>query len=200
MKRSAVFTVLFLLSLMFYNNTPSVGVLYPITSLYAAGDRFDTPPVNRFFYIRSVQGSGENGGYWDQKGTPVKHTDGENLGLNIKNGKPDQQFRFINAGAGYYYIETKIGGLVDVSGNRKDNGNNVQIWKGHGGSNQLFRFRHLGDGRWKICASNGTIVAAPKDFSNGSSVHVWEDINGPWMEWYFEDAATGKVYKPQVKK
>ncbi len=199
MKRVIAFSVLILSTYIFYDNSQGGVAFYTIPSLSVAAERFDTPPLNRFFFIKSAQSGTQNAGYWDQQGTPVKFRDGENLALNVKDSKPDQQFRFINAGAGFCYIETKIGGLVDVSGNRRDNGTSVQIWKGHGGSNQLFRFKHVGEGRWKIYAGNGTVVSAPQDYSNGSFVHVWEDREGPWMEWYFEDAATGKVYKPQSK-
>lgn len=155
---------------------------------------FDAPPVNRFYYVKSVQAGTQNLGYWDQPGFPKRFKKGANLALFAKDNKIDQQFRFRSAGNGFYYIESRNKGIVDVSGNKKANGTNVQIWSGHGGSNQLYRFKHLGDGRWKIYAHNGGVICTPRKFSNRTNVHLWDDHNGPWMEWYFEDALTKKNY------
>lgn len=164
-----------------------------------AKEKFDTPPAG-YFYIKSAQGGPGNSGYWDQPGVPDNFDHGIDLSLNAKDGNADQQYRFINAGEGYYYIQSKNGGLADVSGNRKDNGTRVMMWRGHGGSNQLFRFSHLGDGRWKITAKNGTVVCAEKDKTENSKVQVWENQEGAWMEWYFEDAKTGSIYLPAGAK
>jgi len=160
-----------------------------------AKEKYDNPPSG-YFYIKSVQTGPENTGYWDQPGVPDNFDNGVSLSLNTRDGGADQQYKFISAGEGYFYIQSKNGGLADVSGNRKDNGNSVMIWRGHGGSNQLFRFKHLGEGRWKIYAKNGTVVCAEKDSINNSKIQIWEDQDGALMEWCFEDAKTGKRYVP----
>jgi len=160
-----------------------------------AKEKFDNPPAG-YFFIKSVQTGSENTGYWDQPGVPDNFDKGVNLLLNVKDGGADQQYRFINAGEGYFYIQSKNGGLADVSGNRKDNGTSVMMWRGHGGSNQLFRFRYIGEGRWRIFAKNGTTVSAEKDPVSGSKVQIWEDLEFSWMEWYFEDVKSGKRYVP----
>jgi len=158
-------------------------------------EKFDKPPTG-YFYIKSAEAVSGDTGYWDQPGIPVNFDNGVPLSLNIRDGSIDQQYRFMNAGDGYYYIQSKNGGLTDVSGNRKENGTSVMLWRGHGGSNQLFRFKHLGGGRWKIYAKNGTVVSVTKDSGTGSNVQIWEDRDGAWMEWFFEDAKTGVKYIP----
>ncbi|HPJ36700.1 MAG TPA: RICIN domain-containing protein [Spirochaetota bacterium] len=168
-------------------------------SVYAGGGT-DILPANRYFYIKSVQAGSQNLGYWDQSGSPEKFKKGDNLALYAKDEGADQQFMFINAGSGYYYIKAKNGGIVDVAGNSKKNGTNVHIWSGHGGPNQLFRFKHLGGGKWKIYAKNGTVLCTPENYRNGANVHIREDQNNPWMEWYLEDAITGKKYAPSREK
>lgn len=172
----------------------SMAVFFIFMSGYAA-IKSDKPPEG-YFYIKSVQSGPGNTGYWDQPGVPDNFDNGVALSLNVKEGTPDQQYRFMNAGEGYFYIQSKNGGLADVSGNRKENGTSVMMWKGHGGSNQLFRFRYLGEGRWKIYSKNGTVVSVSSDSGTGSSIQIWEDREGAWMEWYFEDAKTGIKYIP----
>lgn len=176
----------------------SLAVFFIFMSGYAA-EKFDKPPTG-YFYIKSAEAGSENTGYWDQPGVPDNFDNGVVISLNVREGTEDQQYRFINAGDGYYYIQSKNSGVADVSGNRKINGTSVMMWRGHGGSNQLFRFKHLGGGRWKIYAKNGTVVSVKKDSGTGSNIQIWEDQDGAWMEWYFEDAKTGKKYKPEAKK
>ena len=164
-----------------------------------ASEKFSKPPAG-YFYIKSVQTESEKTGYWDQPGIPDNFDNGVPLSLNVKENTPDQQYKFMNAGDGYFYIQSKNGGLADVSGNRKENGTSVMMWKGHGGSNQLFRLKYLGKGRWKIYAKNGTTVSVSRDAGTGSNIQIWEDQEGSWMEWYFEDAVSGKIYMPDVKQ
>lgn len=158
--------------------------------------KFDSVPENRFFYIKSVQSGSENLGYWDQPGNPGIYKRGDNLALYSKDRGLDQQFRFRSAGNGMYYIESRNGGVVDVAGNKKENGTNVLIWSGHGGSNQIFGFKYIGDGRWKIYAHNGSVVCTAKSYRNDSNVQIWEEGEEDWMEWFFEDARTGIKYAP----
>lgn len=172
----------------------SLAVLFILTMGNTQG-KFDNPPAG-YFYIKSVQTGFENTGYWDQPGVPDNFDSGVTLSLNNKDGGSDQQYRFMKAGEGYFYIQSKNGGLADVSGNRKENGTSVMIWRGHGGSNQLFRFKHLGEGRWKIYAKNGTVVCAERGSIENSKIHIWEDLDGTWMEWFFEDVKTGVKYLP----
>ena len=160
-----------------------------------AREKSDNPPVG-YFYIKSVQAGTENSGYWDQPGVPDNFDNGVSLSLNAKDSGADQQYKFMSAGEGYFYIQSKNGGLADVSGNRRDNGTSVMMWRGHGGSNQLFRFKYLGEGRWKIYAKNGSVLCAERNSIHGSKVQIWEDQNGAWMEWSFEDAKTGKIFVP----
>lgn len=168
--------------------------LFYLASAYAQDK--SGKPSNAYFYIKSVQSESLNAGYWDQPGVPVKFERGARLGLYAKDNNIDQQFRFIKAGGGLYYIESKNGGLVDVESNKSANGTRLQVWSGHGGSNQLFRIKHLGGGRWKIYTAGGRVISTPRDFSNGTVIHIWEDHDGPWTEWFFEDAKTGKIFIP----
>ncbi len=149
------------------------------------------PPEGKYFYIKSVQAGSQNLGFWDQPGKPSRFKKGANLALYAKDGYADQQFKFMDAGAGMYYIVSKNGGYVDIAGGKSSNGTNVLIWEGHKKSNQKFRLKHTGDGKWKILTYTNRAVCTPRKYSNGTNVHIWEDHNGSWTEWYLVDASTG---------
>jgi len=147
-----------------------------------------------YFYIKSAQ-AGRNGeqGFWDQPGYPAKYKQGDNISLYSIDYGTDQQFKFIPAGDGMYYIVSQNGGYADVSGGKDGDGVNMQIWSPNNSASQKFRLQHMGNGRWKIFTSWWRVVCTPRSFANGSNVHTWSDHQGEWMEWYFIPAATGKV-------
>lgn len=168
----------FLFSLVF--------VIFVSVSSYP-GVSFSNPPTG-YLLIKSVQVADQNSGYWDQPGVPAGFEKGVRIILNSKDGKTDQQFKFIKAGNEYYYIQSGNGGVVDIDGGRLENGSAIQLWSGHGGSNQLFRFKNCGGGRWKIYTLSSMVISVSQSAGNGSSLQIWEDNDGPWTEWYFEKA------------
>ncbi|PKL19300.1 MAG: hypothetical protein CVV49_01575 [Spirochaetae bacterium HGW-Spirochaetae-5] len=147
-----------------------------------------------YVYVKSVQSglSGEQG-FWDQPGVPSKYKAGDNLGIWSQDYGIDQQFRFVPAGGGMYYIVSQNGGYVDVSGGNNGDGVNMHIWKPNNSASQKFRLQNLGNGRWKIFTSWGRALCTPRSFSNGSNVHTWGDHQGDWMEWYFIPASDDSV-------
>lgn len=68
-------------------------------------------------------------------------------------------------------------------------------------NNQQFKFVHLGNGRFKIYDRNSgkAICLAGRKNANGTNVHIWDDHNGPWMEWYLIDSETGRPFIPKSK-
>lgn len=147
-----------------------------------------------YVYVKSVQ-SGLTGeqGFWDQPGKPSNFKAGENLGIWSRDYGIDQQFKFVPAGGGLYYIVSQNGGYVDVSGGNNGDGVNMHIWSPNNTASQKFRLQNLGNGRWKIFTSWGRVLCTPRNFSNGSNVHTWGDHQGEWMEWYFIPAASDGV-------
>jgi uncharacterized protein (TIGR02145 family) len=74
----------------------------------------------------------------------------------------------------------------------------VKIWDKNGQNNQKFLFQHLGNGRFKIYDRNSgkALCLAGRKNSNGTNVHIWDDHNGPWMEWYLIEVKTKKAFEP----
>ena len=158
---------------------------------------FDAPPQKSYYFIKSVKSGGWNRGYWDQPGHPKRYKQGHNIAVWAKDGGADQQFRFISAGGGWYYIRSANGGYVDIENGRNRDGVNIRIWTRNNSAAQKFRFKHLGNGKWKIyTAWNRAICLDGRRDRNGSNVHIWNDHNGSWMEWSFMDYRTGRKYIP----
>ncbi len=140
-------------------------------------------------YIKSVQaGYYGDQGFWDQPGHPSKYKQGDNLALYSRDFDVDQQFKFVSAGNGMYYIVSQNGGYVDVSGGNNGDGVNMHIWSPNNSASQKFRLQFLGNGKWKIFTSWGRVISTPRSYANGANVHTWGDHDGPWMEWYFIDS------------
>ncbi|MGL4368658.1 MAG: RICIN domain-containing protein, partial [Spirochaetota bacterium] len=122
---------------------------------------------------------------------------GAGIFVYANDGGRDQQFRFMPAGNGYYYIISANGGAARISGGRDGDGVPLQIGSSQGSGAEKFRFRHLGGGRWKIYTPAGRAVClASRSHAHGSAVHTWGDHDGAWMEWRIVRADTRQPYVP----
>lgn len=179
----------------------AITAVFCITSAISAV-KFEKMPTNKYFFIQSVQAGNSSLGYWDQPGAPRRYKNGINiqcwdLPANDRRS-PDRQFRFISAGGDYYFIRSKNGGYVDISGGKNGNGVNIQIWEPNRSKAQKFRFRHMRNGKWKIYTVwNRAICTNNRKHTNGTNIHTWADHNGAWMEWYIKDARTMRKYQPK---
>jgi hypothetical protein len=124
-------------------------------------------------FIKSAQAGGQNAGYWDQPGGKARYGRGDNIGMWSRDGGRDQQFRFEPLGGGWYRIVSLNNGTLDVSGGRNADGVNIQVWDRNNSDAQKFRLQHLGQGRWKIYTSQGRAICTPRNYNNGSNVHIW---------------------------
>lgn len=165
---------------------------------------YDDPPTGGNWWIKSVQAGNQNLGYWDQPGliTEYKFNQGSKITVYAKDNGLDQKFYFIPAPEkGWYYIRTMNGdGCIDLPNGKNANGVQLIVYKSNNQNNQKFRFKHLGNGRWKIYASTGKAVClANRSIANDTAVHTWDDHDGPWMEWYIVNDSTGNYMPPSAK-
>ncbi len=175
----------------YYLISCSTGYYVHNTSGAPAGSESQIP--SGYVYIKSVQ-SGKSGinGFWDQPGRSSGYKEGANLAIYRKDSGSDQQFRFVSAGGGKYYIVSRNGGYVDLDHNKNADGANIHIWSPNRTDAQKFRVLHMGGGRWKIYTSRGRAVCTPRSYTNGSNIHTWSDHSGSWMEWYFIDSEANR--------
>lgn len=160
------------------------------------------------YWIQSAMNYGKNmGACWD---VPGNLKTGEN-GLNIKcwdidKGK-DRLFKFVASTKfpGYYEIHSALSSYtIDNSGgnnNLKKKSNNILLWSRHGGESQVFKLKHIGGGKYKIYNHKGFIICLDgRKNSNGTNIHIWEDHEGAFTEWYFVNPITSKAFIPSKQK
>lgn len=158
------------------------------------------------FWIQSAMNyQKDNGGYWDIPGKPEKIEKGANIQVwNIDEGKDRKFFLKTTDEFGVYQIipgDKNGSTMLDVAGgeeNFKKNGANIATWRMNGRDWQKFKFKHLGNGEFKIYTLSDMVVClADRKNSNGTNVHIWEDHEGDWMTWYLIDPETKKAWIPE---
>jgi hypothetical protein len=172
----------------------------------ATGIKAQTPtemPTGKKFYIQSAMNYGtNNGGYWDVPGYPNEIQKGSNIQVYDLDEGHDRTFSLHRSSPEGYY-EIQIGNTsksrIDIQGAGKGNGTSVKTWDRNGKDHQRFLFHHLGNGRFKIFDKNSgkAICLAGRKNANRTNVHIWDDHNGAWMEWYLIDVQTKKAFVPK---
>lgn len=182
----------------------------------AMGIKAQTPsevpvgPETRF-HIQSAMNFGKNnGGYWDvpevfQPNMSIPR--GSNIQVYDLDVHHDRYFTFYPSSVpGYYEIQVGLTNetRIDIQGAKgpgTPNGSNVQVWDRTDLTNQRFMLHHLGNGRFKIYDQNSgkVLCLAGRSNSNRTNVHIWDDHNGAWMEWYLIDVKTKKPFVPYSK-
>ncbi|WP_164545111.1 RICIN domain-containing protein [Antribacter gilvus] len=81
----------------------------------------------------------------------------------------NQQFRFVDAGGGYFRIEARHSGQVlDVSAKSTANGADIVQWPSNGGTNQQWQLNEQSDGSYEIVNRN-----------SGKALDNWERATAP---------------------
>lgn len=163
------------------------------------------PDSNKEFYIQSAMNYGKNlGGYWDLPAKPSVGKNGEQLKCWDLDEGIDRKFKFVPSTrfSGFYEIHSALNGYaIDNSGgNSKINkdGTDLVLWQRHGAESQVFRIKHLGNGRIRIYNYADKVVhLTGRKNNNGTDISIWGEHEGEWMDWYLIDAATKTVYVPQ---
>ncbi len=160
------------------------------------------------FYIKSALNFTENKGYLDVPGSPTAAENGLNLkAWNMTSGA-DRLFKVVPSRKyeGYYYIQSELPGAKPVvldhkggSFNLQKYGNDIHLWQKHNGTSQMFRFEHLGGGKFRIYNYNGYLLCfSGRKVDNGTQLEIWEDETvGGFNEWYLIDPTTKQPFIPQ---
>ncbi len=159
----------------------------------------------RNVYIQSAQEYGKGlKGCWDVPGRNYPEK-GKSLKVwELQEDDADRKFDVISSGSDFTSYSISIAGngnlLADVTNNGKANGTDLIVWERNNGPAQNYKFKHLGDGRFKIYSDNGKVLCLNGRISeNGTNVHIWQDHDGPWTEWYLVDYNTNKPFIPGKK-
>lgn len=157
-------------------------------------------PTNKPFYIQSALGNGTLKGFWDLPGYPKIILPNLNLQVYRSESNLDRKYTLVKSPQkGYYeiYVGDTKQSRIDVQGDMNKNGTNVKTWETNGGANQRFLFKRLRNGNYKIYTTTGkAICTAGRSAENSTNIHIWDDQDGPWVEWQIIDVKTGLPISP----
>lgn len=169
-----------------------------LLSSFSLSAQYD-PLIGYPVYIQAAEAhdKGLNLGYWDIPGDNPVYSSGQNIQVWALDQGQDRKFLIARdyKNPGYYTISAMHArnASVDVAGGVKKNGTNVQVANKNGSLTQSFTIKFLPNGNVKIYDQNGmALCLAGRSYANGSNVHIWEDHDGPWMEWVVITASTGE--------
>ncbi len=170
-----------------------------------AEDLCTMPEPTKEYWIQSAMNFGKNnGGFWDVPGRQPTAKNGLQIQCYDIDEGADRKFKFVASSRfpGYYEIHSALSGYVieNEGGNpeMKKNGTSMVLWQRHGGESQVFRIKHMGNGRIRIYNYNENVVhLAGRKNANGTDIAVWADHDGDWMDWYLVDPETKTAFIPQ---
>lgn len=156
-------------------------------------------PSDRKFYIQAAVDYGRSSeGYWDMPSTTA--VEGLTIGIYKLDEGSDRRYiiKKNTHHSGYHTISSELGAssyaLGSAPGSEMKNGLQIALYRRGSGSEQAFKFKHLGNGRYKIYNKAGMILA--KDGSNGGKLHFWQDHEAEHAVWHLLDVETGKTFYP----
>ena len=117
-----------------------------------------------------------------------------------KHNGPNQSFKLVDAGNGYFKVQAKHSGLYwDIQGANNKNGQKLTQYTHHGGANQQFKFEPAGNGEYKIKAkhSGKYLDVAGGATWNGAKVQQWDGHGGPNQRWRMRKVGVAKRPSPQ---
>ncbi len=164
---------------------------------------------DKSFYIKSAKDFTENKGYIDVPGDPKQTENGLKLKVYSLTPGADRVFKIVASKnyEGYYYIQSELPGtnpvVIDHVGgsfNLQKLGNDLHLWEKHNGTSQMFRFEHIGGGKFRIYNYNGYLMCLTnRKTDNGTVVQIWEkEETGGFNEWYLIDPTTKQPFIPNT--
>ena len=141
--------------------------------------------VNSGLYMEVADAKAESGAnvqQWDKD---------ENAAHNV--------WRLVSAGDGYYYIYSALSDdiVLDVTGNKATNGQNIAMYNFNGNYNQQFKFAKNRDGSYKIhtrISNDASAVEVENAYTNaGANVQQWEINGANCQDWIVEKAVIEDV-------
>jgi hypothetical protein len=162
--------------------------------------------IRKGFWVQSAMNyQKDNGGYWDIPGRPDKIEQGSNIQVyDIDEGKDRLFYLKTTEEMGVYQIvpgdknNSIMLTVAEGEENKKKNGANIETYRMIGRDWQKFRFKHLGNGEFKIYTLDDMVVCLDgRKNANGTNVHIWEDHDGDWMTWYLIDPDTKEAWIPE---
>jgi beta-galactosidase len=120
---------------------------------------------------------------------------GTRLGIAAATGGQEQHWRLTISSSNWQLTNIKSGLVMDVTGQKTDNGTALEIWQGNGGANQQFALVPRPDGvSYGIKGvQSGRVIddnnsgTSPTSYgtTNVSAITLWDDNGGGNQSWKF---------------
>ena len=118
-------------------------------------------------------------------------------------------WKLVDAGNGYYYIISQIGDgntyYLNIAGNSKEDGANVEIYESNGKDSQKFMITENQDGSYviktKITNNESVVEVSNYGKSSGDNVQQWTLTGHESQSWIFESVPNphSKLYSKNTK-
>ena len=173
-----------------------VAVFFAFSNLFSQSIN-DLIPKNEAFFIQSMQEYGRSDkGYWDIPGGEENIREKAQIKIwQLGDAQKDRRYVIENSTTpGYVKIHIEgVAGYLDIEGGNNNNGAKLIIYGPNTGWNQNYTFKYLGGGKFKIYSQNGKVVClSGRSSENGTALNMWDDHDGPWMEWALISTRTKK--------
>ncbi|MFF0257133.1 non-reducing end alpha-L-arabinofuranosidase family hydrolase [Micromonospora zamorensis] len=112
--------------------------------------------------------------------------DGARITQWARNNGNQQQWQFVDSGAGYYRLKSRLSGKVlDVYNFSTANGANIVQWSDGNGTNQQFRLADSDSGYVRLINRNSNKVVEVQGAStaDGGNIVQYDDWNGANQQW-----------------
>ncbi len=172
-----------------------LSLLATTTSLFGESTRFRMP--GGYWIIQSKYARGGPKGYWDQGGRKSRYMKEDKLKLWDREDPvyPDRLYRFIDCGEGWYFIQAKNGGFVDVKHGTDADDVPMQLYDGNGTKAQKFLIKVQKDGYFKIFTYWGrTIITKPSSDQRGNRLVTWSEHGTDSELWTLVDPSNYRRY------
>jgi len=125
---------------------------------------------------------------------------GANVCVENSSGNATQQWAFKSTNPipeGLFYFENALypGYVLDIPGSSKVSGAQLGLYAKHGGANQQFAVKAMGDGSYRLTSlvsAKALDVSGSKLTSNGTGqVLQWDSTSNANQRWYFEYVSKG---------
>jgi len=172
-----------------------LSLLATTTSLFGESTGFRMP--GGYWIIQSKYSHGGPKGYWDLGGRKSRYMKEEKLKLWDREDPvyPDRLYRFVDCGDGWYFIQTKNGGFVDVEHGKDADDVPIQLYDGNGTKAQKFLIKVQEDGYFKIFTYWGrTIVTKSPNDQKGNRLVTRSEQASDGELWTLVDPSNYRRY------
>ena len=153
-------------------------------------------PTSTLIFQTARANQSSTAGFLAPVGTnPGNSTEMHLWDINGELNRPHRLFNVRHLGDGWYTISNQAFGVIDIAWSNNANGVRIILYGAHGGENQRFRIKSVGNGLYEIYTYWGrTLNIQSQNSNNGNAVYTWDAIDGNVdARWRIYTVSNGKM-------